>query len=182
MCCREYAVHVSDEERRRIEEQGWATQPGFEVVPLFQREGRWGRRWQLHHKDGGCVFLGEGGRCRIHEKFGAAAKPLACRIYPFVLVPAGDHWRVGLRFACPSVAGDKGGPLSQHLAEVREFAGLLEKQNPVVDSQPPPPLQRGQRVSWGDVGILVQRLAILISGREDRVELLLRKCLALAVL
>ena len=53
-----------------------------------------------HRKDGACVFLGENNRCRIHARYGAEAKPLACRLYPFVLVPTGERWRVGLRFAC----------------------------------------------------------------------------------
>src|SRR5437016_2415053 len=79
-CCREYIVHVTDEERRRIEEQGWAKRPEFAGVPLFKRLGGWRGRWALNQKGGGCVFLDEGGRCRIHEEFGSAAKPLACRI------------------------------------------------------------------------------------------------------
>ena len=56
-----------------------------------------------------------------------AAKPLACRIYPFLLVPAGDHWNLGLRMACPSAADNKGGPLADHLREARDFAALLEQ-------------------------------------------------------
>ena len=65
----------------------------------------WHWRAPLNHRaDGGCVFLGADNLCRIHGKFGSAAKPLACRIYPFLLVPAGDHWNLGLRLACPSAA------------------------------------------------------------------------------
>jgi lysine-N-methylase len=178
--CREYVVHVTDAEMSRIEEQGWSKRPEFAGVPLFKREGRWRPRWSLNHKDGGCVFLGEGGRCRIHEQFGSAAKPLACRIYPFVLVPAGDHWQFGLRFACPSVARGEGRPVNQHLAEIREYAAILEQQNPAAESVPAPPLQGGQRVPWGDIGIFVQGLAMLLDNRNERVELRLRKCLALA--
>jgi len=179
-CCRDYVVHVTDEEMRRIEGQGWEKQPGFEGVPLFKRHGRWRGQWALTQKDEACIFLGEGGRCRIHEKFGAAAKPLTCRIYPFVLVPAGDHWRVGLRFACPSVANDQGRPMNQHLGEVREYAGLFEKQNPGAELVTPPPLQGGQSVPWEDVATFIDALAIVVGNREDRVERRLRKCLALA--
>ena len=42
-----------------------------------------------HLADGACVFLDPAGRCRIHAKFGEAAKPLACRLYPLVIHPAG---------------------------------------------------------------------------------------------
>jgi len=180
-CCRDYVVHVSDEEAQRIEEQGWEKQPGYEGVALFKREGFLGRgRRSLNQRDGACVFLGEGGRCRIHEKFGSAAKPLACRVYPFVLVPSGDEWRVGLRFACPSVAEGKGRPVNQHLGDVREYAGLLERQNPEVTVLSSPALQSGQQVPWDDIATFVQALAAVMGDRNDRVERRLRKCLVLA--
>src|SRR5437870_11286653 len=113
-CCKEYTVHVTAEERAKIDEQGWAKLPEFEGVPLVVRDGRWGSRYRLNHRaDGSCVFLGEDGYCRIHARFGGTQKPLACQVYPYVLIPAGDHWRVGVRYACPSATGNKGGPVAQ---------------------------------------------------------------------
>ena len=35
------------------------------------------------HVDGACVYLGKDNACRIHQHFGAASKPLMCRLYPF---------------------------------------------------------------------------------------------------
>src|SRR5712691_4045759 len=107
-CCRDYVVHVTDEERRRILAQGWETDPDIGDLPLFVRFGPWWRRrWRLSERgNGDCVFLSPQGRCRIHERFGGDAKPLACRLFPFVLVPTENHWRVGLRYACPSVAAN----------------------------------------------------------------------------
>ena len=178
-CCREYVVHVTDEEKQRIEKQGWESEPGFAGVSMIVREKG---RWRLSHGDAkACVFLGEGGRCRIHEKFGSAAKPLACRIYPFMLVPAGNEWRVGLRFACPAAAASEGQPLNQHLSEVREYAAALEQQTPgAVAALQPPALQGRQRVSWSDLGAFVKALGTIMSNRRDRVERRLRKALALA--
>ena len=123
-CCRQYHVSVSAEERERIEAQGWDKEPDLAGVPLFVRSGGWfSSAYRLGHRaDGACVFLGPDNRCRIHEKHGSAAKPLACRIYPYSLVPAGDHWKLGLRFACPSAAEDRGRPLAEHLSEAREYA------------------------------------------------------------
>jgi lysine-N-methylase len=166
----------------RIEEQGWSKEAGFEGQALFARDGRWPRRgqWHLNHRDGACIFLGEGGRCRIHERFGSAAKPLACRLYPFLLVPSGDHWRIGLRFSCPSAANDQGRPINQHLAELREYASILEQQNPRVRSFVAPPLKARQNVSWDDIDTLIKGLAIIVSEQSDRLERRLRKCLALA--
>src|SRR5262249_10900830 len=105
-CCKEYQVTVSDDERRRIEAQGWDRATDLGGLARFVRRGwLWMRRYTLNHgADGSCVFLSENGRCRIHERHGYEAKPLPCRLFPFVLVPTSDHWRVGMRFACPSAA------------------------------------------------------------------------------
>jgi lysine-N-methylase len=186
-CCKEYLVTVTDEERRRIEAQGWDRDPDFAGLPLFAREGPpWARRYHLNHRpDGSCVFLRENGRCRIHERFGYETKPLACRLFPFVLVPVADHWRVGLRFACPSAAASKGRPLSGHDPDLERFAAMLAEREglqPRPDGTllPPPPLQGGQRVDWPDLLRFVQALLVLLKNRRDRMERRLRKCLALA--
>jgi lysine-N-methylase len=181
-CCREYNVPLTDEERQRLEGQGWEKEEEIDG-PLFVRSGPWWNRRTLlrHRPDGGCVFLGDDNRCRIHERFGAQAKPLACRLFPFVLVPAGDHWRVGLRFACPSAADNLGRPLSEHDPELNRLARALERQEGLDGKvPPPPPLQRGQAVEWPDLVRFVQTLLALLRDRRDRVERRLRKCLALA--
>jgi lysine-N-methylase len=186
-CCKEYLVTVTDEERRRIEAQGWESDPDFAGVPLFRREGPpWARRHHLNHRpDGSCVFLRENGRCRIHERFGYETKPLACRLFPFVLVPVADHWRVGLRFACPSAAANKGRPLPEHDGDLRQFAAMLAEREglqPRPDGTllPPPPLQGGQRVDWPELLRFVQALLVLLKNRRDPMERRMRKCLALA--
>jgi lysine-N-methylase len=184
-CCKEYQVPVTPEERQRIEAQGWAAESGFEGVPLFRVHGPpWARQVHLnHHADGSCVFLSPEGRCRIHERFGAAAKPLPCRLFPFILVPAGDHYRVGVRFACPSAAESKGRAIAAHEQELRDFAALLEQREklPSAGSQaPPPPLQGRQSVEWPDLLRLVEALQKLLRNRGDRIERRLRKCLAFA--
>src|SRR3974377_291300 len=78
-CCQEYVVTVTEEERKRIEAQGWADAPEMNGLPIFRKSGfLWGRKHRLNHRaDGSCVFLTEQGRCRIHEKFGYETKPLA---------------------------------------------------------------------------------------------------------
>jgi lysine-N-methylase len=126
------------------------------------------------------VFLGADNRCRIHAAHGAAAKPLACRIYPFMLVPAGDHWNVGLRMACPSAADDKGRPLSAHLREAREFAAALEAGNATgVEGAPPPPLYGSQVVPWADVGRIAAAVSRMLADESDPFERRWRKVLFL---
>jgi lysine-N-methylase len=183
-CCRETQVPVSADERQRILAQGWGNDPALAGQPLVVRRGWTGSGYRLQQRpDGTCVFLSEKNRCRIHERFGADAKPLACRLFPFVLAPAGDHWRVGLRFACPSAADNRGRPLTAHEEELTEHARRVEAyEHADARTLPPPPLQPGQRVEWPDLVRFVMPLLALLRDRRDRLERRLRKCLALAAL
>jgi lysine-N-methylase len=184
-CCKEYQVAITEEERQRLLAQGWEREPEFLKTPLIVAKGSaWSRQYHLfHHPDGGCVFLSPQGRCRIHERFGFEAKPLPCRLFPFILVPAGDHYRVGLRFACPSAAASKGRSLTAHRDNLREFAALLEKREGLPHKGGPqilpPSLQGGQRVPWSDLLRFVDTLQELLGNRNDPLERRLRKCLAL---
>ena len=172
-CCRTYHVPVSADERKRIESQGWEQDADLQGTAYFVQEGSWfsGRSFRLNHRpDGACVFLGADNRCRIHAKFGSAAKPLACRIYPFLLVPAGDHWRLGLRFACPSSVASQGQPLSGHLAEVREYSAALESDSPGTVNAPPAPLRKGQLVPWSDLLRIAGTVSKLLEDVEEPLE------------
>jgi lysine-N-methylase len=182
-CCRELQVEVNEEERRRIEALGWDADADLRGLRPFVRRGPWwARRTELNRRpDGSCVFLGPGNRCRVQERGGAEAKPLACRLFPFVLAPAGSHWRVGLRFSCPSAAENKGRPLAERAAELGQYTRLAERyQGFDAADVPPPPLRRGQRVDWADLARFAQAQVDLLEDRRDRVERRLRKCLALA--
>jgi lysine-N-methylase len=108
-CCHTLVGHLFDEERRQIDEQGWANKLG--VAPYV----RIGREWVLNKRDdGACVFLDEHNRCRIHSEFGEQAKPLACRIFPFSVRPTPRGWQASLRFDCPSVIASKGRGIPEH--------------------------------------------------------------------
>ena len=101
-----------------------------------------------------------------------------------MLIPTGDHWSVGLRYACPSAAANKGRPLPEHDQALKEFAAALaerEKLAPRPDGSltPPPRLQPGQRVGWPDVHRIVEALLKLLRNRSEPLERRLRKCLAL---
>jgi lysine-N-methylase len=186
-CCKEYLVTVTEEERGRIEAQGWDQDPEIGDLPLFRKSGPWwARRYHMTHRgDGSCIFLTEQGRCRIHERFGYEAKPLPCRLFPFLLVPAGDHWRVGMRFACPSAAANKGRSVTEHEAALRQFAAELARREgvdlqPADDGLPPPRMHKGQRADWPDLLRFMDAVLAILRNREDRMERRLRKCLALA--
>jgi lysine-N-methylase len=185
-CCREYEVHVTDAERERIAAQGWESDPAIGKLPLFVRAGSWWRpRWRLNTRPGddACLFLNEEGRCRIHAKFGSTAKPLACQVYPFTLTPAGDHWRVGMRFACPSAADNLGRPATAHAADLKAYSrGLEEREGVRERSNAPPALQVGQRVPWADLERLTDVLVAILDHNDRPLEFRLRQCLALSAL
>jgi lysine-N-methylase len=174
---------VTDAEKLRIQGQGWENDADLADTPLLVREGWLAPRWRLSQHEGGCVFLSPEGRCRIHERFGSEAKPLACRIYPFVLVPVGDHWRVGLRYSCPSARQGEGKPIPEHLADLRQYAEGLEKQEKLDEQRPAAPVLQGQqRVGWPDLLRFADALQAVLQDRRHPVELRWRMALALGTL
>ncbi len=188
-CCKEYLVTITAEEKKRIESQGWQDEPGYQGVSLFRRRGSpWKRTWQLNHRaDGSCVFLSTDGRCKIHERFGYQAKPLPCRVFPFILIPAGDHWRVGIRYACPSAAANLGKGIEKHESSLREFADELVQREKIGIKDghfdlPLPSITAWQTMPWADVLLFVKVLLKLMADRRDPVERRWRKCLALSAL
>jgi lysine-N-methylase len=181
-CCKEYSVQVTEAERQRIDEQGWAKQPEFAGTKLVVRDGFLSDKFRLNHRaDGSCVFLDELGRCRIHMEFGGTQKPLACQVYPYVLIPAGDHWRVGVRFACPSASANKGRPVSEQAVDIASFAHQLEEREGVRGRSLKPPRLRGlQRVSWDDLGRFVKAISAILGDSSQTIQFRWRWSLALA--
>jgi lysine-N-methylase len=182
-CCRELEAVITDEEKRRIEELDLAGDPEIAPGPWFVRRGGWwSKSWALKHRpEGGCVFLTAGNHCRLHERFGPEVKPFACRLFPFVLVPAGNHWRVGVRFSCPSAAANTGRRVSDYDSDLVYLSHLLEKHTGRSGAGAPAPLlQAGQQVPWPDLLRFVSGLVEIVEDRGERLERRLRKCLALA--
>ena len=182
-CCRTYHVRVSPAEKERILSQGWDTATELGGLPPVVWDAALGSDRLNHTPDGACVFLGEDHRCRMHARFGAASKPLACRLYPFVLTPAGDHWRAGIRFACPSAADNLGKPLPDHERDLAEYAKLLEAEAPTaIDSLPPPPLQPGLTLPWPDLLRVADTIDDLLADPRVPFERRIRRVLTFAKL
>ena len=152
-CCRQHAIEVTEEERQRILSQGWTPNDGTPAGDaLFERHAGppWAKRYRLAHQaDGACVFLNEQGLCRIHAKFGEAAKPLACRIYPYAFHPAGKQVTVSLRFSCPSVVANRGRSMKQNSDEIKQLARAVVPEG--HERTPAPALSARERVDWPDV-------------------------------
>ena len=182
-CCRRLEGVITEEEKVRIEALDLANDPEVAPKPWFAPlAGRGTKKWTLKHRpDGGCVFLTAGNHCRLQERFGAEVKPFVCRLFPFMLIPAGNHWRVGMRFSCPSAAANAGRPVVNAEKDLVRLSHLLEKhEGRSADSAPAPLLQAGQQLPWADVGRVVQVLVEIVQDRSDRLERRMRKCLAVA--
>ena len=171
---------ITDEEKQRIEALDLANDPEVAPKPWFAPVGWGSKSWTLKHRpDGGCVFLTAGNHCRLQERFGVQAKPFVCRLFPFILIPAGDHWRVGMRFSCPSAAANRGRPLASSEKDLVHLSRLLEQHVGRSADSAPSLLQAGQQLPWPDLLRVVQVLLDIVQDRRDRVERRLRKCLAL---
>jgi len=159
-CCKQHAIEITQAEFERIAQQGWRGQPGFEVgQPIFVWHAGpvWNRRYRLANRDdGACVFLDEQGLCRIHSKFGEAAKPLACRVYPYALHPAGKSVSVSLRFSCPSVVANRGRRLVDSQKDLREIERLVVPEH--ADNTPPPALTATDTLDWKETLTFVNAL------------------------
>lgn len=152
-CCREHVIEITEVEKKRIEKQNWKVDDGIDLSrPVIQSLGA--GRWRLSHRsDGACVFLNEDGLCRIHDRFGEAAKPLACRVYPYAFHPAGNGLSTSLRFSCPSVVRNAGTAVADQKSELQILAAAVtsgkktDTAAPLIHSA----ADRGpQRVSWDD--------------------------------
>ncbi|MHB9134328.1 MAG: YkgJ family cysteine cluster protein [Armatimonadota bacterium] len=161
-CCRGiFAIGLTAEERERIMAQGWESDPELQGQELFIAHGD--RHLLAHREDGSCVFLDERGLCRIHAKFGEPAKPLACRLYPFKIIPVGSEVRTDIRYDCPAVAAGAGQPISGYRAALKEL--LPQVIPPEVYDQPPSPLYGNTRVSWPQLCRITDMFERLVRNR-----------------
>ena len=153
-CCREHLIEITEDEKRRIDRQNWTTADGIPAeIPVVQKSGNSTYRL-AHNTDGACVFLNEQGLCRIHAKFGEAAKPLACRVYPYAVHPHGNGLTVSLRFSCPSVVQNLGQRVLQQKDDLqklsREIVGAAKR------TVEPPPIHGSQKLDWYDFDQFLQ--------------------------
>lgn len=146
-------IEITEEEKRRIQKQNWKADDGIDMSqPVIQKLGE-GRYRLSHRADGACVFLNDDGLCRIHDRFGEPAKPLACRVYPYAYHPAGNELTVSLRFSCPSVVRNVGAPVTEQRGDLQQLAKAVVAGKKTKTEAAPihTGTDRGtQQVSWPD--------------------------------
>jgi lysine-N-methylase len=120
-CCRGWNVMLGPGEEEALRAREWeGREPDLvaaSTVVTTALPGGGRARRLARHDDGACVSLGTDSLCRLHRHFGAGAKPLMCRLYPFAFVPVGGRLGVDASFACRSIAQGSGAPLAEQAAE-----------------------------------------------------------------
>ena len=149
-CCRDFTVQLRPADLEKLRTQGWEEKLGLPVTAEFR-----GTTYLRQRDDGACVFLMDDGLCRIHKEHGFAEKPVACQLFPFVLVPDDRRTHIGISFACQSVRENKGAELRSHLEEVHRMSqGVPETRLATA----PPDLADAMRAKDGEVDALAQLL------------------------
>lgn len=152
-CCFTWPVPLTDDDIKRIcslEIEGVKEEPVHLIdtgsqVTLGQLAftSALGKR-----NDGKCQFLSPDNRCRIHDQFGADAKPSMCRLFPYTFTSTPNGVYASASFASTGVLFNSGRPLSeqrQHLIHTYQlFQKLYSDLSPdwtnlqFVDGQPLP--------------------------------------------
>jgi Fe-S-cluster containining protein len=123
-CCHIWNVELLPADLKRLAELKWdPADPGPEeyVTPHH------GKQVLAHREDGACIFYDADRKgCIIHHRFGYAAKPVGCRLYPFQLATTFSNTvSTTIRFDCPAVSDNSGKPLSKRAKELRGMAEEL---------------------------------------------------------
>ncbi|MBI5368543.1 MAG: YkgJ family cysteine cluster protein [Planctomycetes bacterium] len=171
-CCRHWTVTVPDEERARLAAHDWAAEdPALAGATLFDAApaGPGGAaRYTIHLKgDGACPFLAPDGRCRVHARFGARAKPLVCQIFPFTFTETPGATFVGMRFACPTVTRGEGAPIAAERESVKDLARAFAKELGGRAPAATVDAGGGHEIDWRDATAIDAAFATAFDGPED---------------
>ena len=127
LCCHGNTILLDKDDLSKLRSQQWEKHPEFRGVKTAVRESLLGgRRVLAKRADGACVFLNQEGRCRIHESYGAVAKPAICRMFPLQIVTLDHTSLLTLRRSCPTATADQGRTLDKHLAPLKR-SGLVDR-------------------------------------------------------
>lgn len=157
-CCRHWHVELMDAEVQSLPRLSWPQGDALRGVdPLLRLQGR---VYLKHKPSGACIFLNEtNGLCRVHEQFGASAKPAGCRLFPFQLTPTFPGQAAVLsRFDCPSVRKNAGEPVSQRRTELLALAREIGLSEGKGAKHEPPMDGLSQRALENFVGFMLEHL------------------------
>ncbi len=105
-CCRGWAIDIDPRTQRRfrtLDDPLWRRRFREGTTQIRDRAGK--RRVIRLREDGTCPFLEEG-LCGIHKRFGPAALPETCRLFPRKFEVAEGLVLASGSLACPEIARD----------------------------------------------------------------------------
>jgi hypothetical protein len=111
----EERIATSELAARRMEETGESS--------VFDRHPENGSPTMKRHQ-GACIFLQEDNSCGVHAKLGVNAKPVVCRMFPFLPVNTPDGIFVGITFYCTAAKRNQGRPMDAHVWGLKELLPL----------------------------------------------------------
>jgi lysine-N-methylase len=114
----------------------------------------------LAGREGQCQVLTEDQLCRIHGAHGEAAKPRACRIFPYTFVATPSGVRVALSWACPAVIDAEGAPLTEQRAEIEQlFSQAVDGTRYLLRLGDEVALNSRHKLAWRDAELLLGEMA-----------------------
>lgn len=108
-CCAELDIPLRDGDIIRIEDFGFSAWEFVDYNKMFYRGDKFiGYALKKRPFDGLCPFLDENSRCKIYP-----GRPLACKLYPFMLVKQEDTIEVYVKDpSCPGIGDRHGKPVN----------------------------------------------------------------------
>jgi len=128
-CCKQYDITFSEAEYKRLSSHDWGKlEPDMAgqdwCAPYHNRRSP--DSYRLRYKpEGGCVFLADDNKCRMHAHVGELAKALGCCVFPFTFVRTPSGVYVGGRFSCRAMAYGRGAPVIHREKQLRKQFELV---------------------------------------------------------
>ncbi len=162
-CCRGSIIPLSKVDAEQLNKQKWDEQPEYRGHFLVGDRGAESGYRLAHQADGSCIFLSEEGLCRIHTKFGLAAKPTVCQVFPLQLIAHEKEAVLTVRRACPSAAADLGQATTSQLPFIEQ---LVRDNRLKADASAPPILKAGEIRNWKTIRSVLESVGTLLQDER----------------
>ena len=174
-CCGGWSVPLLPGEADRFRAQAAALVPAERLGRAVGKARRGGATVETLAGPGSrCVALADDRRCGVHAAYGAAAKPLGCRLFPFTFVATPADVRVGLSFACPAVIDGEGPPLETQREEIARLHAAIAPTSYLLRLEDEVALIGERRLPFADAARLCDELSAALAWDGALVERLCR--------
>ncbi|MFH0862520.1 MAG: YkgJ family cysteine cluster protein [Candidatus Altiarchaeota archaeon] len=178
-CCREkWKIQVDKKDMESLKKADWSKDLP-KGKKLFKK--RW-NMWVMETEGNeGCVLMRDN-KCLVHARLGIWGKAASCIIFPYIFTETPDGTYLGLSYACPEAASNRGKALQEQ--DFERIARLSSEHGRTIKSRLS---LHDRQISWDTYKLLEEKLAqilkvkaplrhrllychILIEETEDKVE------------